>query len=128
MPARIDNLTWDFILAVIVTDCQILFFVWYEVFYKTGDSLLSTFLGIGMGVAIALAVAIVVFSHVEVIRVISDRYRMKQFNAGREEGLKSGKKIGKEEALKRVKEVLEQSGVELTPEVKARLFGELSEG
>ena len=34
MLTRLDKLTLDFILAVILTDCLISFFVWYEIFYK----------------------------------------------------------------------------------------------
>ncbi len=115
MPTRLDKLTLDFILAVILTDCQILFFIWYEVFYKTGDSTPSTLLGLGIGVSISLAVTIVIFAHWETVRMISERYKRMRFEAG------------KEAERKRIKEILEQGGVELTPELKERLFGKPEE-
>ena len=123
MPTRLDKLTLDFILAVILTDCQILFFIWYEVFYKTGDSTPSTLLGLGIGVSISLAVTIVIFAHWETVRMISERYKRMRFEAGREEG----REEGQETERKRIKEILEQDGYELTPATKERLFGKPEE-
>ena len=119
MPTRLDKLTLDFILAVILTDCQILFFIWYEVFYKTGDSTPATLLGLGIGVSISLAVTIVIFAHWETVRMISERYKRMRFEAGKE--------VGHEAERKRIKEILEQDGVELTPQTKERLFGKPEE-
>ena len=127
MPTRLDKLTLDFILAVILTDCQILFFIWYEVFYKTGDSTPSTLLGLGIGVSISLAVTIVIFAHWETVRMISERYKRMRFEAGREVGQEEGKEAGQEAERKRIGEILEQDGVELTPATKERLFGKPEE-
>ena len=145
---RLDKLTLDFILAVIITDCLIGFFIWYEVFYKAGDSRLATAIGIGAGTAIALAVTIVTFAHWEAIRMISERYKRLQFEEGRKVGREEERKEGekaleaerkerekaleaerkeREKALEaerqRFREILGQSGVELAPEVEERLFG-----
>ena len=115
---RLDKLTLDFILAVIITDCLIGFFIWYEVSYKIGDSRRVTTvgaIGIGAGIAIALAITIAIFAHWEAIRMISERYKKLRFNEGREV------------ERKRIKEMLEQLGVELTPEAKEKLFGKTDE-
>ena len=131
VPTRLDKLTLDFILAVILTDCQILFFIWYEVFYKTGDSTPATLLGLGIGVSISLAVTIVIFAHWETVRMISERYKRMRFNAGfeagKEAGQEEGREVGQEAERNRIKELLEQGGVELTPEFKERLFGKPEE-
>ena len=152
MPNRLDKLTWNFILAVILTDCLIMFFVWYEVWHRSADSPLETALGIGAGLAISLSVGVIYFSHAEVFRVIADRYLERRFNQGKEvgqeegrkqgreegrqegraEGLQEGRKQGRQEAreeirqetLQHTRETLERAGVELPPEVKARLFGD----
>lgn len=116
MPNRLDKLTWNFILAVILTDCLIMFFVWYEVWHRPADSPLETALGIGAGLAISLSVGVIYFSHAEVFRVIAERYLERRFNQGKE--------AGKEENRKHTKEILEKAGVELSPEVKAQLFGD----
>lgn len=115
MPNRLDKLTWNFILAVILTDCLIIAFVWYEVWHQSADTPLETALGIGAGLAIALSVGVIYFSHAEVFRVIAERYLERRFNQGKEEG--------KEENRKHTKEILEKAGVELPPEVRERLFG-----
>ena len=47
--------------------------------------------------------------------MISERYKKLRFNQGREV------------ERKRIKEILEQLGVELTPEVKEKLFGKTDE-
>ena len=147
MPTRLDKLTLDFILAVILTDCQILFFIWYEVFYKTGDSTPSTLLGLGIGVSISLAVTIVIFAHWETVRMISERYKRMRFEAGREvgqeegrkegreegrevgreEGREEGREVGQEAERKRIKELLEQRGLEIPPDLKELLFGKPEE-
>lgn len=93
-----------------------MFFVWYEVWHRSADSPLETALGIGAGLAISLSVGVIYFSHAEVFRVIAERYLERRFNQGKE--------AGKEENRKHTKEILEKAGVELSPEVKARLFGD----
>ena len=129
MLTRLDNLTIDFILAVIITDCLVGFFVWYEVLYNVGDSWLATTIGVGAGTAIALSVTIVTFAHWEMIRMISERYKRLRYEEGRKRGREEGRKEGREEARKeqrrRVEEFLQRSGVELTPEDRERLFGEM---
>ena len=60
---KLDKLTLDFILAVILTGCLVGCFLWYELFYQTGDSPLETATGLGAGIAIALAVTIVIFGN-----------------------------------------------------------------
>ena len=151
MPNRLDKLTWNFILAVILTDCLIIAFVWYEVWHQSADTPLETALGIGAGLAIALSVGVIYFSHAEVFRVIADRYLERRFNQGKEAGLEEGRKQGQEEGLEQgleqglergqkqgleqglelgreenrqqTQEILEKAGVELPPEVRERLFG-----
>ena len=119
MPNRLDKLTWNFILAVILTDCLIIAFVWYEVWHQSADTPLETALGIGAGLAIALSVGVIYFSHAEVFRVIADRYLERRFNQGKE----VGKEEGRKENQQQTQEILEQAGVELPPEVRERLFG-----
>lgn len=97
MPNRLDKLTWNFILAVILTDCLIMFFVWYEVWHRSADSPLETALGIGAGLAISLSVGVIYFSHAEVFRVIAERYLERRFNQGKEAGIETGRKQGREE-------------------------------
>ena len=151
MPNQLDKLTWNFILAVILTDCLLVFFIWREVFYRTEDTLMSTLVGIGMGLGISLSAGILYFSHAEVVRVIADRYLDRRFNQGKEvgieegleKGLVKGRVEGKEEGLveglekglvqgrvegqeenrEHTREVLEKAGVELSPEVREQLFG-----
>ncbi len=131
MPIRLDKLTLNFIIAVVLTDCQVVFFAWYEVFYRDQDSLLATLIGVGIGVTIALAVTITTFAHWEVVRMISERYLKQRFNAGKEEGREEGKEEGREEGRtetleeerKRIKEALEEIGGKLTPEEQERLLG-----
>lgn len=113
MPNQLDKLTWNFILAVILTDCLLVFFIWREVFYRTEDTLMSTLVSLGMGLGISLSAGILYFSHAEVVRVIADRYLDRRFNQGKEEG--------QEETLKHTLEVLEKAGIELSPEVKEQL-------
>ena len=144
MLTRLDKLTFDFILAVIITDCLVGFFVWYEVIYNVGDSRVATAVGIGAGIAISLAVTVVVFAHWELVRMISERYKRLQYEEGRKEGLEEGKKMGREagrqegrqegrkegreegrkEERERLAEFLHQTGIELSQEDKQRLFGE----
>ena len=124
MPNRLDKLTWNFILAVILTDCLIMFFVWYEVWHRPADSPLETALGIGAGLAISLSVGVIYFSHAEVFRVIAERYLERRFNQGKEVGQEEGRKQGRQETQQHTRETLEQAGIELPPEVKARLFGD----
>lgn len=95
MPNQLDKLTWNFILAVILTDCLLVFFIWREVFYRTEDTLMSTLVSLGMGLGISLSAGILYFSHAEVVRVIADRYLDRRFNQGKE----VGKELGKEEGL-----------------------------
>lgn len=116
---RLDKLTLDFILAVILTDCLICFFVWYEVFYNDGDSRLATTIGIFIGVSISLAVTIVTFAHWEGARMISERYKRLRFEAG----LEKGKEKERERFKERVNRILEEMGDELSPELKERLLG-----
>ena len=116
MLTRLDKLTLDFILAVILTDCLIGFFVWYEVFYNDGDSRLATTIGIFIGVSVSLAVTIVTFAHWEGVRMISERYKRLRFEAGLAKG--------EERERERVKKILEEVGEEVSPEVKKRLLGE----
>ena len=115
MLTKLDKLTLDFILAIILTDCLIGCFLWYELFYQAGDSPLETVVGIGAGIAIALAMTIVIFAHWELIRMISERFKRLRYERAQEEGA--------ENERKRVKEILERSGVELTPGVMEKLFG-----
>ena len=117
MPNQLDKLTWNFILAVILTDCLLVFFIWREVFYRTEDTLMSTLVSLGMGLGISLSAGILYFSHAEVVRVIADRYLDRRFNQGKEEG----KELGREETLEHTRKVLEQAGIELSPEVKEQL-------
>lgn len=119
MPNRLDKLTWNFILAVILTDCLIMFFVWYEVWHRSTDSPLETALGIGAGLAISLSVGVIYFSHAEVFRVIAERYLERRFNQGKE----AGKEEGRQENQQHTRETLERAGIELPPEVKEQLFG-----
>lgn len=127
MPNRLDKLTWNFILAVILTDCLIMFFVWYEVWHRSADSPLETALGIGAGLAISLSVGVIYFSHAEVFRVIAERYLERRFNqgkeAGKEEGRKQGRAEGRQENQQHTRETLERAGIELPPEVQEQLFG-----
>ena len=135
LPNRLDKLTWNFILAVILTDCLIMFFVWYEVWHRSADSPLETALGIGAGLAISLSVGVIYFSHAEVFRVIAERYLERRFNQGKEagqeegrkqgrvEGLQEGRQEGRQENQQHTRETLEQAGIELPPEVKEQLFG-----
>ena len=99
MPNQLDKLTWNFILAVILTDCLLVFFIWREVFYRTEDTLMSTLVGLGMGLGISLSAGILYFSHAEVVRVIADRYLDRRFNQGKEVGKELGKEEGREEGL-----------------------------
>ena len=119
LPNRLDKLTWNFILAVILTDCLIMFFVWYEVWHRSADSPLETALGIGAGLAISLSVGVIYFSHAEVFRVIAERYLERRFNQGKE----AGKEEGRQENQQHTRETLERAGIELPPEVKEQLFG-----
>ena len=133
MPNPLDKLTWNFILAVIIADCLLAFFIWREVLYRTEDTLVSTLVGIGVGAGISLSVGILYFSHAEVFRVIADRYLDRRFNQGievgiekgraegKEEGRVEGKEEGREETLVHTLEVLEKAGFELSPEVKEQL-------
>ena len=129
MPNPLDKLTWNFILAVIIADCLLIFFIWREVFYRTEDTLVSTLVGIGVGAGISLSAGILYFSHAEVFRVIADRYLDRRFNQGievgkdlgKEEGRVEGKEEGREETLVHTLEVLEKAGFELSPEVREQL-------
>ena len=51
--------------------------------------------------------------------MISERYKRMRFEAGKE--------AGRQAERKRIKEILEQYGVELTPETKELLFGKPEE-
>ena len=113
MPNPLDKLTWNFILAVLLTDCLLVFFIWREVFYRTEDTLVSTLVGIGVGAGISLSAGILYFSHAEVFRVIADRYLDRRFNQGKE--------VGKELTLEHTRKVLEKAGIELSPEVREQL-------
>ena len=129
MPNQLDKLTWNFILAVILTDCLLVFFIWREVFYRTEDTLMSTLVSLGMGLGISLSAGILYFSHAEVVRVIADRYLDRRFNQGKEvgkelgkeEGKEEGREEGREETIEHTRKVLEQAGIELSPEVKEQL-------
>ena len=99
MPNPLDKLTWNFILAVLLADCLLVFFIWREVFYRTEDTLVSTLVGIGMGAGISLSAGILYFSHAEVFRVIADRYLDRRYNQGIEVGKEEGRVEGKEEGL-----------------------------
>ncbi len=125
MLTRLDNLTIDFMLAVIITDCLVGFFVWYEVLYNVGDSWLATTIGVGAGTAIALSVTIVTFAHWEMIRMISERYKRLRYEEGRKRGREEGREEARKEQMKRVEEFFQRSGLELTPEDREKLFGEL---
>ena len=119
MLTRLDKLTLDFILAVILTDCLISFFVWYEIFYNDDDSRLATAIGIFIGVSVSLAVTIVTFAHWEGARMISERYKKIRYEAG----LAKGEEQERERVKKRVNRILEEMGDELSPELKERLLG-----
>ena len=125
MPNPLDKLTWNFILAVLLTDCLLVFFIWREVFYRTEDTLVSTLVGIGVGAGISLSAGILYFSHAEVFRVIADRYLDRRFNQGIEVGKELGKKEVRaevrEETLEHTLEVLEKAGIELSSEVREQL-------
>ncbi len=124
MLTRPDSLTFDFILAVIITDCLVAFFIWHEVFHNAGDTRVETAIAVGAGIAISLAITIVTFAHWELFRMISERYKRIRY----EQGFEDGKKLGREQARiaerKRFQEFLERSGIEITEEDRARLFGE----
>ena len=132
MLTRLDKLTFDFILAVIITDWLVGFFIWYEVIYNEGDSGLATTVGIGAGIAISLAVTVVIFAHWELVRMISERYKRMRFEEGRrlgrEEGREEGIEVGREAARKAYKQRLDrflsESGIELTDADRERLLGE----
>ena len=124
MLTRLDSFTLDFALAVIITDCLVGFFVWYEVIYNVGDTRLETAIGVGAGIAISLAVTIVTFAHWEGVRVISERYKRIRFEEGRKQGLEEGLAAAVKEQKRRVEEFLQRSGIELTPEDREKLFGE----
>ncbi len=124
MLTRLDSFTLDFALAVIITDCLVGFFVWYEVIYNVGDTRLETAIGVGAGIAISLAVTIVTFAHWEGVRVISERYKRIRFEEGRKQGLEEGRAAAVKEQKRRVEEFLQRSGIELTPEDREKLFGE----
>ena len=121
MPNPLDKLTWNFILAVIIADCLLAFFIWREAFHRTEDTLVSTLVGIGMGAGISLSAGILYFSHAEVFRVIADRYLDRRYNQGIEVGKELGKKEVREETLVHTLEVLEKAGIELSPEVREQL-------
>ena len=121
MPNPLDKLTWNFILAVLLADCLLAFFIWREVFYRTEDTLVSTLVGIGMGAGISLSAGILYFSHAEVFRVIADRYLDRRYNQGIEVGKEQGKEEGREETLEHTQKVLEKAGIELSPEVREQL-------
>ena len=116
---RLDKITLDFIMAVILTDCLIGFFVWYEVFYNDADSRLATTIGIFIGVSVSLAITIVTFAHWEGVRMISERYKRIRYEAG----LAKGEEQERERVKKRVNRILEEMGDELSPELKERLLG-----
>lgn len=124
MLTRLDSLTFDFVLAVIITDCLVAFFIWQEIFHNAGDTRAETAIAVGAGIAISLAITIVTFAHWELFRMISERYKRIRY----EQGLEDGKKLGREQARiaerKRFQEFLERSGIEITEEDRARLFGE----
>ncbi len=90
----------------------------YEILYNTGDSWARTIIGIGQGVGSSVAVTVIVFANVEVVVLLAQMFRKKQFNEGR--------KLGQEEKLQRVKEAFERFGIEVdgvqvlprTPEVE----------
>ena len=133
MPNPLDKLTWNFILAVIIADCLLAFFIWREAFYRTEDTLVSTLVSIGVGAGISLSAGILYFSHAEVFRVIADRYLDRRYNQGievgiekgrvegKEEGRVEGKEEGREETLEHTRKVLEKAGIELSPEVREQL-------
>ena len=141
MLTRLDSLTFDFVLALIITDCLVGFFIWHEVFYNVGDTRVQTVIGVGAGIAISLAITIVTFAHWELFRMISERYKRIRYEQGLEEGKKLGRKEGREEGReegkkegreqaraterRRFRDFLEQSGIEITEEERERLFGEV---
>ena len=125
MPNPLDKLTWNFILAVLIADCLLVFFIWREAFHRTEDTLVSTLVGIGMGAGISLSAGILYFSHAEVFRVIADRYLDRRYNQGKEDGKEEGrvegKEEGREETLEHTRKVLEKAGIELSPELREQL-------
>ena len=88
---------------------------------------MDTAIGVGASIAIYLAVTIVAFAHWELIGMISERYKQIRYEQGLEEGKKLGRVEGRKEARRRFREFLEQSGIEITEEDKAQLFGEQGE-
>ena len=124
MLTRLDSITLDFVLAVIITDCLVGFFVWYEVIYNVGDTRLETAIGVGAGIAISLAVTIVIFAHWEGVRVISERYKRIRFEEGLKKGREEGRAAAAKEQKRRMEEFLQRTGIELTPEDREQLFGE----
>ena len=124
---RLDKLTFDFILAVIITDWLVGFFIWYEVIYNEGDSGLATTVGIGAGIAISLAVTVVIFAHWELVRMISERYKRMRFEEGRRLGREEGKEAARKAYKQRLERFLSESGIELTDADRNRLLSEAEE-
>ena len=143
-PDRADGITHYLVVSVVLTNCLSVLFALYEILYNTGDTGLETAVAIAQGMAASLAISIIVVSTWEVLLLPSEKYRQKRFNQGKEEGIQEGLQKGKiqgraegrvegrtegrAEELSRVQQILEQSGIELTPEVRKRMFGDDPEG
>ena len=137
---RSDGITHHPVVSVVLTNCLSILFALYEILYNTSDTGLETAVAVAQGMAASLAISIIVVSTWEVLLLPSEKYRQKRFNQGKEEGIQEGLQKGKiqgraegrvegrTEELSRVQQILEQSGIELTPEVRKRMFGDDSEG
>ncbi len=130
-PDRSDGITHYLVVSVILTICLSVLFILYEILYNTGDTGLETAVAIAQDMAASLGISLIVVSTWEVLLLPSEKYRQKRFNEGKEEGIQEGRNEGRvegrDEERSRVRRILEQSGIELTPEVRKRMFGEDSE-
>jgi uncharacterized membrane protein len=115
VPKKSDGLTLYFILSVALVNCLTVLVVWYEIFLSPARSWPETATAIGQGVGASLAVTLMIFANVEVAMLLSERYRMKRFNEGKQEG--------KQEERNRIREILKQSNVILDPNIEDSLFG-----
>ena len=87
---RLDSLTFDFVLAVIIADCLVGFFIWHEVFYNVDDTGIESAIGLDAGIAKSLAITVVTFAHWELTRMISERCERLRYEQDLEEGKRHG--------------------------------------
>ena len=73
---------------------------WREIFIKTDDTAVDTILAIGTGsapnVLTAAAVSLVLVLLAEVITMLAEPYLQRRFRAGKEEGIKEGRRYASE--------------------------------